>query len=281
MRSHNAHIVSINGVIVCLLALFGMGVPQLKADDSIPVSISTPVSVYGVELNLGVKFKFNPTDGTITDADIKLGTKGFDLAKSFRLFRISSGSTVAYQIGLGWSFSPSITIDGWNVGVKLYGLDIYVDYWPTRDRFTVDGYVRVKLSLMDYDVLNADVLDSYEGIYPGMPPPTRKWGDANNDGSVNSADATLICVNPTSISYKGQADVNLDGVVNLDDANQINSGAPLPCHKACTSFAMSYDSDYNGHIDKSEAVKAVLDYFEGRITKDRAIEVVLCFFGHT
>ena len=34
-----------------------------------------------------------------------------------------------------------------------------------------------------------------------------------------------------------------------------------------------------GEIDKSEAVAAVIDYFEGIITKDEALEVILLYFS--
>ncbi len=39
-----------------------------------------------------------------------------------------------------------------------------------------------------------------------------------------------------------------------------------------------YDENKNGDIEKGEAIKAVMDYFDGKIDKMRAIEVVMLYF---
>jgi hypothetical protein len=41
----------------------------------------------------------------------------------------------------------------------------------------------------------------------------------------------------------------------------------------------SYDDDKDGEISKVEALNAVVDYFDGVITKDQAIEVLWLYFA--
>jgi hypothetical protein len=40
-----------------------------------------------------------------------------------------------------------------------------------------------------------------------------------------------------------------------------------------------YDKDESGTIEKSEAIKAVQDYFNGLIAKVQTIQVVMLYFG--
>jgi len=40
-----------------------------------------------------------------------------------------------------------------------------------------------------------------------------------------------------------------------------------------------YDTNHNGEIDKDEVVRAVLEYFDGTITKAQVLEVLLLYFG--
>jgi hypothetical protein len=39
-----------------------------------------------------------------------------------------------------------------------------------------------------------------------------------------------------------------------------------------------YDGNGDGRIDRNEAIKAVIDYFDGNITRQDAIDVVAVFF---
>jgi len=52
-------------------------------------------------------------------------------------------------------------------------------------------------------------------------------------------------------------------------------------YQAVTGFfdPWSYDTNDNDIIDKTEAVKAVNDYFAGVITRAQVIQVVMLYFG--
>ena len=56
-------------------------------------------------------------------------------------------------------------------------------------------------------------------------------------------------------------------------------GIPIAANKLIFLFdAWRYDADGDGIIDKSEVIDAVQDYFDGKITKEQAIEVVKLYF---
>ncbi len=59
----------------------------------------------------------------------------------------------------------------------------------------------------------------------------------------------------------------------------VAGGIPIAANKLIFLFdAWRYDANEDGIIDKSEVIDAIQDYFDGKITKEQAIEVVKLYF---
>lgn len=86
-------------------------------------------------------------------------------------------------------------------------------------------------------------------------------------------------VNPHLISYPVPQDQYSVMAFALDYSNNRSSLAgPIIVETAPSNPGIDYDINSNGKIDKGEAVQAVIAYFDGTITRQHAIEVVVNYF---
>ncbi len=66
-------------------------------------------------------------------------------------------------------------------------------------------------------------------------------------------------------------------VVTATDPSRANSTITMT--NMVVDLLTLYDSDGNGAISKSEAIGAVLDFFNGNLTKEQAIAVIVLHFA--
>ena len=84
-------------------------------------------------------------------------------------------------------------------------------------------------------------------------------------GAVYTFDVTPNAVGEVVVDIAAGAATDANG-----DANTV--ALPL-------LLGIPYDDDHDGGIGKDEAITAVTDYFNGRITKEQAIEVIILYFS--
>ena len=106
-----------------------------------------------------------------------------------------------------------------------------------------------------------------------------QWAKSD-DGSTGWTDIQ----GATSANYtpgKSDEGIFLRATANYDDAAGIGKSAQgiTSTGVAQMELLTKYDSDRNGSIDRSEAIDAVTDYFNGEITKDEVLAVLVLYFS--
>ena len=123
------------------------------------------------------------------------------------------------------------------------------------------------------------------------------WGDTNADTDSWAIDAIVAAgQDPTSADWTKNGNTPVDDLLSFqqgDGSFYWQSGTPGMSVPKTTAYAIQallgkpyplfdpwgYDEDSNGSIDKSEAIRAVIDYFDYKISKAQVIRVVMLYFG--
>ena len=98
---------------------------------------------------------------------------------------------------------------------------------------------------------------------------------------INAVDAAVSNLTPDVRTYTFDVTPNGIGEVTV----YIPAGAATDSWENPSTAApplllgIPYDDDHNGLISKDEAITAVMDYFEGDITKEQAIAVIILYFS--
>ena len=105
---------------------------------------------------------------------------------------------------------------------------------------------------------------------------TYTLGGADADSfDIDGANGQLIT--KAALDYETQGVYTVE--VTVRDPSGASATITVTIMVANVGLDNAYDLDDNEEIDKSEAVAAVIDYFEGIITKDEALEVIRLYFS--
>ncbi len=105
---------------------------------------------------------------------------------------------------------------------------------------------------------------------------TYALGGADADSfDIDEASGQLIT--KTELDYETQTVYTVE--VTVTDPSGASATITVTIMVANVGLDNAYDLDDNDGIDKSEAIAAVIDYFEGIITRDEVVEVILLYFS--
>jgi len=104
------------------------------------------------------------------------------------------------------------------------------------------------------------------------------WLDENpKSGSVEpgNMDSVTVTMNTTGLASDRSAEI----VISSNDPDRPEVIIPVALHVTAAWDPWAYDEDSSSTIEKSEAIQAVMDYFDSKVTKAQAIEVIMLYFG--
>jgi len=147
---------------------------------------------------------------------------------------------------------------------------------------------RVVVSGQVVSVLNSiNVTPSTITLIPGSTSTLTAIGFDQNSNAIpipqpvewsvsNTAVGTVTSINATAGLFTALAPGTT--LVNATTQNITGSAKVTVVTGTLAIEVAVYDTNHDGHIQKNEAVSAVVDYFAGNITKAVAVEVVVAYF---
>ena len=198
---------------------------------------------------------------------------------------ISSNGTSSWTIVLG-ATSSTFAITEVHVGNYLRATASYTDaVGPSKSAVAVtaaavseDDDGRVTLSTRTPEVGSAirATLSDPDGGVTGA---TWQWAKSSNGstGWTNIQGATSASYTPG----RSDAGAFLRATASYDDAVGTGKSAQAATSAGVAQMALlrDYDANRNGRIERSEAVQAVSDYFNGQISKADVVDVLGLYFS--
>ena len=125
------------------------------------------------------------------------------------------------------------------------------------------------------------------GTHVGNPVAASDVDDDELAYTLGGVDAALFTVEEetgqikvgagTALDYETEASYTVD--VTATDPSGASATITVTVMVTDVDLGTPYDRDHNEVIDRDEAIEAVIDYFDGRLTKEEAIEVILLYFS--
>ena len=113
----------------------------------------------------------------------------------------------------------------------------------------------------------------------GVTGATWQWGKSSNGSSgwTNIQGATSASYTPG----RSDAGAFLRATASYDDAVGTGKSAQVATSSGVAQMELlsEYDANRNGSIERSEAIRAVSDYFDGEISKDDVLAVLVLYFS--
>lgn len=211
---------------------------------SLVLSITPPVIFSGIPMNV----KINARDLTVTPVsgvEVTLKGDNFTLTNTTNI----DGDTLFFVTALG----------------ELRAIANKTGYPETALNLTVKHLAGIAISVPNTSMklhavqnftANARDVDGF--IYPIRV----SWASSNISVGIIDSNGTFVAISvgtsnvtATFQNYSVSANVTVENIIS------------------------GYDRNGNGRIDKDEAIQAVVDYFNGTITRQQVLDVMISYFG--